>query len=120
MERTGKLTAAGIMTIIAGCFGIGVGSWIALMGDVIGGMAKWDGMAEMAGMAGLAGILGMIGGAGIGLGIVALIGGIFALQRRLWGLALAGTICAIPLVPPGTVLGIISLIFVSKRRKEFA
>ncbi len=123
MEKTGKVTAAGILTIIAGCMGIGAGAWMTLMREAIGGMARWGGMGGMAGMGdmgALSGILGMIGGGAIGLGIVALIGGIYALKRRCWGLSLAGTICAMVLVPVGTVLGIISVIFISKRRKEFA
>jgi hypothetical protein len=99
--------AAGILTIIAGCYGIGVGAAMATVGGVIGMLT---GMPA----------LGAIGGGAIGLGIVALIGGIFALRRRTWGFALTGTILAIPLFPVGTVLGIISLIFVAKRKGEFA
>ncbi len=123
MEKTGKVTAAGIMTIIAGCVGIGAGAWIALMRGAIGGVAGWGGMygiGGMTGMSALTGILGMIGRGAIGLGIVALIGGIYTLKRRCWGFSLAGAICAIILVPVGTVLGIISTVFVSKRKKEFS
>jgi len=39
------------------------------------------------------------------------------LRRRYWGFALAGSILAIPLVPP---LGILATIFVSLGRKEFS
>jgi len=52
------------------------------------------------------------------VGIVAIVGGIFAIRRRLWGLALAGAICA--LFPPHiAVLGILAIIFVSLARGEF-
>ena len=37
------------------------------------------------------------------LGIIAILGGIYALRRRIWGLALAGSICA--LSPLGLFLG---------------
>jgi len=97
----------GILTIIAGCYGIVVGAVMATVGGVIGMLAGMPALEA-------------IGGGAIGLGIVALIGGIFAMKGRLWGLALTGTILAIPLFPVGTILGIISLIFVAKRKNEFA
>ncbi len=54
------------------------------------------------------------------LGIMALIGGVFALTRRTWRLALAGAILSLPLVPAGTVLGIIAAILLAKSKKEFS
>jgi hypothetical protein len=99
------------LTIISGCIGIGIGIYVAVLGEVIGGMAG------LAGMGGLAGIFAALGCAAIGIGVVALIGGIFTLKRRLWGLALTGAILAILC---GGVLGILATIFVSKGRKEFA
>ena len=50
------------------------------------------------------------------LSIMAIVGGIFAVQRKSWGLALAGSICAIL---QGGILGIIATIFVALSRKEF-
>ena len=121
MERTRKVTAAGILTIIAGCVGIGTGAWITLVAmplGVGGAIAGGLGALALGGLlGGLGGLIGMIGGGIIGLGVVALIGGIFALRRRLWGLALTGAILAIPCMLP---LGILATIFVSIRRREFA
>jgi hypothetical protein len=107
MERTWKPTTAGILTIISGCYGIGAGAAVTFLG----------GFANLP-----IGIpaLGAIGGGLIGLGVVALIGGIFALKRRVWGMALAGAIVSLPLLPVGTVLGILSIIFVSKGKNEFS
>ncbi|MEW6143065.1 MAG: hypothetical protein AB1597_07960 [Chloroflexota bacterium] len=48
------------------------------------------------------------------LGAIALIGGIYALSRSNWRLALIGSICAIP-----TGIGVLSTIFVVLSRKEF-
>jgi hypothetical protein len=84
---------------------------------IIGGI-----LAIIAGAIGIG--WGAIVGAGfIVLGIVALIGGICALRRRLWGLALAGAICAVALRPYAgdtpLVLGILAVIFVSLGKKEF-
>jgi hypothetical protein len=51
------------------------------------------------------------------LGIVAIVGGIYALLRKIWGLALAGSICA--LIGPWFILGILAIIFVSLGKREF-
>ena len=104
MKRTWKVTTAGILTIIGGIFGIVAGA-LALGITTIA--------AEITGLFGL----GAIGGGFLALGIVALIGGIMMLKRKVWGFALAAAICAMfPLVP----LGILAIIFVSMGRKEFA
>jgi len=50
------------------------------------------------------------------LAIVAIIGGIYALQRKLWGLALAGSIASMLVFFP---TGIVAVIFVSLAREEF-
>jgi hypothetical protein len=51
------------------------------------------------------------------LGIVAIIGGIYAIQRKLWGMALAGAICAI--IGPSALLGILAIIFIAIGKPEF-
>ena len=50
---------------------------------------------------------------------LALIGGIYALKRRKWGLALAGSIAAIFASMPLPFLGIAATIFIVLSRKEF-
>jgi len=88
--------AAGILSIIGGILGI-------VAGTIATAITSMFGMEEMT--AGL-----------IALGIIALVGGIVTLKRRVWGLSLAGAICAIfPVVP----LGILAIIFVSKGKDEF-
>ena len=79
MERTWKLTAAGILCIIGGIIGVVPGIAAALFLALIGG-----------------GWLGAIGGLPlIILGTIAIVGGIYAFKRRIWRLALAGSICAL-------------------------
>src|SRR5512136_2988455 len=51
------------------------------------------------------------------LGILSLIGGIYALQRKMWGLALAGSISSI--FGP-VVLGIPAVIFTAISKEEFS
>jgi len=116
MKKAWKPPTAGIMTIIAGGMGIGVGAYINVFSEVIGELA---GVSELVELGELIGFLATFGWAVIGLGIVALIGGIFALKKKLWGLALAGAICATPMIPVGTTLGILSIVFLAKGKKEF-
>jgi len=51
------------------------------------------------------------------LGIFAFIGGVFAIKRKNWGWALAGSICA---TLSNSILGIIAIIFIAMSRKEFS
>ena len=73
MERTWKPTAAGMLCIIAGIIGV-IPGIVAVMADSS---------------------IGMLGAPSIVPGIIAIIGGIYSLKRRGWGLALAGSICAL-------------------------
>jgi hypothetical protein len=59
----------------------------------------------------------IIGGFLVILGILAIIGGIFALRRKIWGLALAGAIAGTFVFFP---CGIPAIIFVSLGKQEFA
>ena len=52
----------------------------------------------------------------LAINVVAIIGGIYALQRRHWGMSLAGAICA---VFPSQLMGILAIVFISLSRKEF-
>jgi hypothetical protein len=47
-------------------------------------------------------------------GILAIVGGVFSLKRRIWILALIGSVCAMPLA-----LGIISIVLLVLSRNEF-
>jgi len=57
------------------------------------------------------------------LAVVAIVGGIFALRKRRWGLALAGSICAIfagvPLYLAGLGLGIPAVVFTALGKEHF-
>ncbi len=103
MEKTWKPTVAGILAILAG-----VG--LAITGLVTVGLA---------GAFIPFGFMGWFAAAGapfIRLGIIAIVGGIYALKRRIWGLALAGSICALP---AGFLFGILAIIFVIMGKGEF-
>ena len=103
MNKTWKPTTGGILTIIAGALKLISGIVFATAAGILGA------------------ILGMGWFSAIGVplivfGIIAIIGGVHALRRRTWGLALAGSICAlVPFVIPG----ILAIIFVSQSKSEF-
>lgn len=128
MERTWKPTTAGILTIISGCLGIGIGAIVATLGTAFvtfypffeSFLGDTSIMGEPFDMLGMGGVIGAIGAGVIVLGVIALIGGIFALKRRTWGFALAGAIVSLALVPVGTVLGILSIVFLAKSKGEFS
>ncbi len=50
------------------------------------------------------------------IGIISIIGGVYALQRRIWGLALAGAICSCIVFP---IFGIPSIIITGLAQEEF-
>jgi len=79
MERTWKPTTAGMLCIIAGAIGVIPGIALAVFFAFYG--MGWFGA--------------IIGAPLIIWGIVAIVGGIYALRRRRWGLALAGSICTL-------------------------
>lgn len=110
MKQTWKPTTAGILSIICGGFGVIIGSVIALLGGSVAWMVGVPFFVPR--------LLGLIGVPMIVLGVVAIIGGIYAVRRRLWGLALAGAICAL-LIPPQLILGILAIIFVILGKDEF-
>jgi len=117
-NKTWKPTTAGILSIVAGAMGVIGGIAIAVLAGAIAAGLKF--VPEIPRIFGAVDIP-LISGVGIPmiiLGAVAIVGGIYALKRRVWGLALGGAICAL-LVPPGTVLGILAIIFVAMGKDEF-
>jgi hypothetical protein len=133
MERTWKPLTGGILSIIGGAAAIGKGVMILLVRGVLGSadwsnwLGQWGnfmgpgmigpGMMHLPGGGHLLSMLAL--GAGIALiivGIIAVIGGAYAIKRRNWGLALAGSILSLAGVPP---VGVFAIIFVALARKEF-
>ena len=113
MEKTNKPTVAGVLTIISGVLGlilaismfIGYGVVSGICGIPVGYIPAFV-PAIVLGMA----ILSLI------IAILALVGGIFAVQRKAWGWALAGSIAAILAFLP---LGIAAVILTAQSKNEF-
>ncbi len=107
MEKTWKPTTAGILSIVAGALSVIIGIIIVVVGGTVAGLEAIPRISN---------IFGVIAIPIIILGIVAIVGGIYALRRKIWGLALAGTICALL---PWWILGIPAIIFVIMGKNEF-
>ena len=113
MEKTNKPTNAGILSIITGALEL---IWAACsyigFGVVSGALNIPTGYIPPF-VPGL--VLGTATVATV-VGILALAGGIYALQRKNWGLALTGSIAAILAFFP---LGIPALILTAQSRDDF-
>jgi len=104
MVKTWKPTTAGILSIISGASGIIFGLLAFARAHSVERAFRHIG-------------LDFIGFMLLVLGILAITGGIYALLRKVWGLALAGAICAI--LSPGWIMGVLATIFLSISKDEF-
>ncbi len=120
MEVTWKPLVAGILNIITGIINLfGMLVVIGLLTAFGGGILSIVRIADMIPLW----LSGMVHGVLIIMSILLavlsalpLIGGIYALQRKAWSIALAGSVVAILSIAP---LGIVSTALVSLSRSEF-
>ncbi|MDD5312276.1 MAG: hypothetical protein PHO26_04495 [Dehalococcoidia bacterium] len=109
MDKTWKPMTAGILDIIAGVMGIIASFILILIGSICGiipDVPQW-----------IIAVLICIG-IPIGLaGILAVVGGIYALKRKNWPLALTGAIAALFC---SRLLGVLSIIFTAMGKNEFS
>lgn len=104
MEKTWRPKTAGILDIIAGVIGL-ISSPIMI---AYGSIAVWESECWL--------YLYYAGLLFIPIGMIAIIGGIFALKRKTWAFVLAGSISAIICF---LFLGIPAVIFVTQSKREF-
>lgn len=114
MHETNKPIIAGILNIISGALSIitGIGSFIGFY--VVSGAWGIPGMETIPAF-----VPGIVLGTAtfyIIFGVIALIGGLFSVQRKQWGWTIAGSIAAILVVLP---LGIASTILAALSKIEF-
>ena len=111
-------TAGGVLCIVAGVLGL-VGNifWLDF-GGIFGSTIMRDLFPSSAwqGWGWPLIIIGIFSLFSILINIMAIVGGIFAIQRKHWGWALAGGICA---VIASRIMGIVALVFIAISRKEF-
>ncbi len=109
MKKTWKPVTAGILDIIAGAAALILGFGLMIGGALVGfvtQMPLW-----------LNTLIPVISIPLIILGLIDIAGGICALMRKVWGLALAGSITTLI---TSQVIGIISLVLTAISKKEFA
>ena len=119
-DRIGFLSAGGVLSTVAGAFEMnGGGTMLASAGLGIQ-FRLWD-FALYPGIwfehimpvdSPWFIIMGVIL---VVLGIIAILGGIWALRRRSFGLALAGAVCVLPL----GILGILAIVCIALAKREF-
>jgi hypothetical protein len=123
MKKPWMPVVAGILDIVSGAFGVAMGLFMALhlysartiqaaprFTPNPGGTLPQMPHIFFPGM-GLA-----MGIALIVLGVLAIVGGIYALKVKAWGLALAGAIAGLI---TGRLLGLLALIFIVLGREDF-
>jgi hypothetical protein len=113
-------TVAGILTIIDGSFSI-LAFFALLVGSIVLWTSPgWAGINESdfapLTAAAVGAIVLIFAIVVLALAALELLGGISALQRKRWGLALAGSIAA---ALPGNILGILAIIFLAMSKGEF-
>jgi hypothetical protein len=119
-DRIGFLSAGGVLSIVAGAFEINGGGTMLASAELGVQFRLWD----FALYPGIwfehiipvdSPLFIVMGGLLALLGIIAVLGGIWALRRRSFGLALAGAVCVLPL----GILGILAIVCIALARKEF-
>jgi hypothetical protein len=125
MEKSWMPTVAGILDIVSGAFGLCMGLFMTFArhaaSAVPNAARQAAGAIPNASRFGMhppipAGFHPWLGIALIVISILAVIGGIFALRVKNWGLALAGSIAA---VISGRLLGVLALILIVLGKKDF-
>ena len=114
MEKMTKSMAAGILDIVAGVVGL-IGTVLLFIGFGV--------TSGVSGIPAIAAITILVPGLVLGLtvpfailGILAIVGGVYALRRKIWGLALAGSIAALLTSWPW---GIAAVVFTATSKNEF-
>ena len=106
---------AGILDLVAGVpallIGIALAAGLGMLGALIGLLGGIPGVGTIIGT-----IMGAIAVPMIIFAIIAIAGGVFAIRRRIWGLALAGSICALFCA---WILGIPAIVFTVMGKKHF-
>lgn len=115
-----KAQVGGVLTVISGAFGIIEALIMIAMVLFMNSFASSPEFGVGADESDPFGIFmlvyGIIGFVLLLVGTTSLVGGIYALKKRLWGLTLAGAICGIISFLP---LGIIATIFIAQSQNEF-
>lgn len=119
VQRTALPIAGGILTLIGGIIGIIIGIFTIVLAGLFGSWMDMFGgmMPDVTGIMFALGILGTV------LCLIAIIGGAYAMMRKMWAMSLVGAICAIiggiftGYIP--MIFGIIGVILIGISKPEF-
>ena len=117
MEKTWKPVAAGVLDIVAGACSV-----LCFIGLIIAFSVVTSGITGVPGLVAVPGIwvaptvLLVLAVPSIIMGILAIMGGVYTLIRKRWGLAITGAIAA---TISNLLLGIPALIFIALAKDEF-
>ena len=114
MQRTWMPVAAGILDIVSGAFGL-TGGFVLLVLGTVGSAVMGCVEAEIPSFV-PAVFLSAIAVPLLIVAVLAIVGGVYALQRKKWGWALAGSIAAFF---PTRVLGIAAIVLTVLSKDEF-
>jgi hypothetical protein len=111
MEKTWKSQVGGILAIIGGVIGLLASMGILIAITVLNTVWQW-GLLPI----NVIGVLWIILVPMFICGVLAVIGGIFAVQRKNYAMALTGAIAALF---PGWIFGLCAIVFTAISRDEF-
>jgi hypothetical protein len=115
MNRTSLPVAAGIICIVIGALSLIGSFFVALIFSVMTTSAYWDRPVSSS-FAGA--IVWVIFFPYFIICVLAIIGGVFALRRKTWGLALTGAICCL-LTCWAWIAGVAAIVLIALSKKEF-
>lgn len=116
-HHTWKPIAGGVLSIVAGSVGVCAGLVLLMIGGTLSGILAAIGIPGYLSFLTLP-VFGSAAAPTLIMGVIAIIGGAYAVRRRLWPLALAGAICAV-FPSQMTVVGVLAIIFVVMGKDEF-
>jgi len=117
MNQTWKPVAGGLLSMVAGALSVAAGLILLLVGGILTGVLAAFGIPNILSFIPFP-ILGGVAAPLFLLGAMAIVGGAYAVRRKVWPMALAGAICA--LFPPQlTILGVLAIVFVVLGKDEF-
>jgi hypothetical protein len=112
-EKTWMSMTAGILDIICGCWQLLIAFALMLIGSLFRLAVAAQIPPYIAPFIWVTGIPFAI------LGILSIVGGVFALSRKVWGMALAGSITSLFSPPLFWLLGITAIVFTALSKNEF-
>lgn len=118
---TSKPVVGGVLVIVSGLIGIVTGLLFAALSgeteDLLQETYGPDIVSAVEGVLVACGVIWFI------IGLIALIGGVFAIKRKKWGFAIVGAVLALLTVWPyfiGSILGLVGLILIAISKNEFS